>query len=419
MFSVEQRPLLFRQEAVDFQRQSREWGQVALLQPLSTKITTWFIAAAIVLTISFLFLGQYSRKETVVGYLTPTSGTSKIFVPQLGTIREIHVSEGEQVREGQPLLTINTDQIAANGLDVNATMLDTLRSQKELLTAQIAAEEQRTKSERDRLEAMIDGLESEISQLQAQLKIQDERIHVEGEFVTSAAELKKEGYMADADFKRRRVAFLEQQQNLNSLNQQLAARTNQLTETRYSLAQLPTVMAGKIQALRGELAAIEQRIAEIGGRRAYVIRAPAAGRISTLQATLGQFADPRRLQMEIVPNDSVLQAELFVPTRAIGFVQPGQEVRILYEAFPYQQFGTYSGRVLTISQTILTKSDTFGPIELKEPVYKITVALDRPDIDAYGRKIPLQADMLLRADIILERRSLVRWLLDPLLSVRM
>jgi membrane fusion protein len=51
------------------------------------------------------------------------------------------------------------------------------------------------------------------------------------------------------------------------------------------------------------------------------------------------------LQVEIVPNDSVLQAELFVPTRAIGLVQPGHEVRILYEAFPYQQFGTYSGKV--------------------------------------------------------------------------
>jgi membrane fusion protein len=416
---VEQRSLLFRQEAVDFQRQTREWGQVALLQPLSTKVTTWLIAMIVALAISFLFLGQYSRKETVVGYLTPTSGTSKIFAPQLGTIREIHVSEGEQVSEGQPLLTINTDQIAANGLDVNATMLDTLRSQKDLLTTQIGAEEQRTKSERGRLGDMIEGLESEISQLEAQLKIQDERVRVEGEFVTSAAELKKEGYMADADFKRRRVAFLEQQQSLNSLNQQLAARRNQLTEARYSLAQLPTVMAGKIQSLRGELATIEQRIAEIGGRRAYVIRAPAAGRISTLQATIGQFADPRHLEMEIIPNESVLQAELFVPTRAIGFVQPGQKVRILYEAFPYQQFGTYGGTVLKISQTILTKSDTFGPIELREPVYKITAALDRPDIDAYARKVPLQADMLLRADIILEKRSLIRWLLDPLLSVRM
>jgi membrane fusion protein len=304
-------------------------------------------------------------------------------------------------------------------LDVNTAMLDTLRSQENLLTTQIAAEEQRAKSERERLTTMVDGLEVEISQLQAQLKIQGERIRVEEEFVASATALRKEGYIADADFKRRQVALLEQKQNLNSMNQQLAARQNQLTDTRYSHDQLPTVMAGKIQSLRSELATTEQRIAEIGGRRAYVIRAPAAGRVSTLQATVGQFADPRRLQMEIVPNESVLQAELFVPTRAIGFVQPGQEIRILYEAFPYQQFGTYSGRVLKISQTILTKSDTFGPIELKEPAYRITAALDRPDIDAYGKKIPLQADMLLRADIILEKRSLISWLLDPLLSVRM
>jgi membrane fusion protein len=294
-----------------------------------------------------------------------------------------------------------------------------LKSQKDLLTGQIAAEEQRTKSERERLTAMIDGLEIEISQLQAQLKIQGERLRVEEEFVASAAQLKKAGYMSDADFKRRQVTFLEQEQNLSSLNQQLAARQNQLTETRYSHQQLPTVMAGKIQGLRSELAATEQRTAEISGRRAYVIRAPATGRVSMLQATVGQFADPRRLQMEIVPSKSVLQAELFVPTRAIGFVQPGQAVRILYEAFPYQQFGAYSGRVFKISQTILTKSDTFGPIELKEPAYRITVTLDRPDIDAYGRRIPLQADMLLRADIILEKRSLISWLLDPLLSVRM
>ena len=266
---------------------------------------------------------------------------------------------------------------------------------------------------------MINGFEVEISQLQAQLKIQGERIRVEEEFVASATELKKAGYMADADFKRRQQALLEQKQNLNSLNQQVAARQNQLTETRYSLQQLPTVMAGKIQVLRSELATTEQRITEISGRRAYVIRAPTEGRVSMLQATVGQFADPRQLQMEIVPTESVLQAELFVPTRAIGFVQPGQQVRILYDAFPYQQFGAYSGRVLSISQTILTRSDTSGPIELKEPAYRVTAALDRPDIDAYGKKIPLQADMLLRADIIIEKRSLISWLLDPLLSVRM
>ena len=411
--------LLFRQEAVDFQQNNRQWGQVSLLQPLSTKIITWLIAASVALLVVYLFLGQYARRETVLGYLTPTAGTAKIFALQQGTIKAIYVKEGQGVEKEQPLLAVETSQIAVNDQDVNTSMLATLGAQRNLLMNQIAAEEERKKSEQARLAALIGGLETEISELQAQIDSQNEQIRLSNSLISSVIGLKAKGIISELEYKRRELAALEQKQKLNSLNQQFAARQNQLTETRYSLEQLPTVMAGKVQNLRSELATTEQRIAEITGRRAYVIRAPAAGRISTLQATVGQFADPRRLLMEIIPNESVLQAELFVPARAIGFVEPGQEVRILYEAFPYQQFGTYRGRVNNISQTMLTKSDISGPIELKEPAYRVTAALDRSDIDAYGKRIPLQADMLLRADIILEKRSFMSWFLDPLLSLRM
>ena len=61
------------------------------------------------------------------------------------------MEEGDTVVEGQPLLTIDTDQIAADGSDVNAALLDTLLAQKELLAKNIKAEEQRAGSERERL----------------------------------------------------------------------------------------------------------------------------------------------------------------------------------------------------------------------------------------------------------------------------
>ena len=121
----------------------------------------------------------------------------------------------------------------------------------------------------------------------------------------------------------------------------------------------------------------------------------------------------------IIPQDSVLQAELFLPARAVGFVEAGQPVRIMYDAFPYQHFGTYRGEVVKVSQTILTSSDVAGPIKLTEPGYRVTAALERPDIDAYGKAVALQPDMLLKADIILEKRSLISWLTNPLRSVRM
>ena len=69
---------------------------------------------------------------------------------------------------------------------------------------------------------------------------------------------------------------------------------------------------------------------------------------------------------------------------------------------------------------MLGPSELPGPIAglAKESAYRVKVALERQTVDAFGREVPLQPDMTLRADIILERRSLIEWLLEPLLSVR-
>lgn len=409
---------LFRQEAIDFQQHHRHWGQVALLQPLSTKITVWFIVVAVMLILVFVILAPYTRKETVSGYLMPTAGTARVHAPQPGIISAIHVADGDVVEENQPLLSVSTTQVTTEDGDVNTAILASLIVQRELLTGQVAVEGQRTVLERGRLEASVQGLQTEILHQEAQLLMQRERIRLSEEAVSTGAQLNSKGYVSDMDYRRRAEALLEQRQALEVLGQQVAARRNQITETRYALEQLPIATADRIRTLRGELASSEQRIAEINGRRAYVIRAPIAGRVSALQATVGQSVEQRRLQLTIVPQGSTLQAELFVPTRAVGFIRTGQPVRILYDAFPYQHFGTYGGKIVRVSQTILTEADATGPVALREPAYRVSAALDRPDVDAYGERIPLQPDMLLRADVILDRRSLAEWLLQPLLGAR-
>jgi len=408
---------LFRQEAVEFHCDHRQWGEVALLQPVSTKLAVWFVATCVVLIAVFVFLAPYARKETVPGYLTPTAGTARIYAPQPGIVSAVEVQEGQDIKEGQPLLSVTTAQVAADGQDVNLAMLDALVRQRDLLTQQIPAEEVRTRSERERLAALIQGLEAEATHIGGQIATQRERIRLMEGLVAAAARLNPRGYVSDIEYRRREEALLEQRQNLDVLGQQAAARRNQLIEQRSALEQLPFVVADRMRTLHGELSTLQQRIAEINGRRAYVIRAPVAGRVSALQAMVGRPADPRQLQLSIVPDGSTLQAELFVPTRAAGFVRKGQRVRVLYEAFPYQNFGTYGGRIVKVSHTVLTPADAAAPVELREPAYRVTVALDRPDVDAYGNRIPLQPDMLLRADIILDSRALMSWILNPLLGV--
>ena len=205
--------------------------------------------------------------------------------------------------------------------------------------------------------------------------------------------------------------MLEHRQNLDALGQQRAARRNQLTETRSALEQLPVSAAERLRSLRGELAAVEQRIAEINGRRADVIRAPIAGRVrwarprtpgacSSASSPRGAFSRPSSLS-RLAPSVSCV---------------PGRRSGSLTKAFPYQHFGTYRGRIANVSQTILTDAEAAGPVRLNEPAYRVTASLERQDVDAAGERMPLQPDMLLRANIILDRRPLMAWIMGPLLA---
>jgi membrane fusion protein len=412
---VKQQHSLFRQEALDFQQQHRQWGNVALIQSLPVKVTGWFLVACAALIIALLFVTEYARKETAVGFLTPLSGTARIHAPEPGTITAVHVVEGDAVAPGQPLLTIATARFTGEAESVEAAIRATLAQQRERLIQRIAAQEEVSGTEAARLADLIEGLGAEIRYLEAQAGLQDDLIAMSEAALVSAERLASQGHIAGEEQRRRREAHLMQRQAKTEIERRTAELRRELAAAQHALDRLPFTMEEQLQSHRNDLALVEQQIAQARGREAYTLVAPIDGRITTLQARVGQMADPRHLQMEILADDDPLEARLFVPARAIGFLEIGQEVRLLYDAFPYQSFGVYGGTVSNISRTIVTQNDVTVPVTLAEPSYVVSVSLERPYVEAYGESVPLQPDMLLRADIILGKRSLIEWLLDPLL----
>lgn len=128
--------------------------------------------------------------------------------------------------------------------------------------------------------------------------------------------------------------------------------------------------------------------------------------------------------MSIVPKESKLLANLYVPSRAIGFVKPNDKVILRYQAYPYQKFGHAEGYVISIAQTALGAQEwtNLGNIfpqtaQLNEPVYLIKVKLNNQHIRVYGTEKKLQIGMVLEADILHENKKLYEWILDPLYQV--
>jgi membrane fusion protein len=251
-----------------------------------------------------------------------------------------------------------------------------------------------------------------------ELAVQQARSKLAEEQVTAVRDLVGQGFISVVEFKRRQDNYLAQRQSEASLAEQIAARRGEAAQQRHILDELPGDIAAKVSTLQASVAELDGRLAETEGRRGYMIRAPIAGRVSALQARVGLAADPAIPQLAIVPSGSALRAELLVPAKAIGFVEPGDRVRLAYDAFPFQRFGFHGGHVETVSRTLLRPAEVVGPIVLNEPSYRVTVVLDRQDITAFGRDFPLGADMALRADIVFDRRSLMKWLLEPVLSLR-
>lgn len=202
-----------------------------------------------------------------------------------------------------------------------------------------------------------------------------------------------------------------------SLRQQLTGRIAEAQQARDQLASVAIDAEQGVSRIRESMQAIGAEQARLEGEQSYVVTAPIDGRVTALAAGVGRAVNAARPVMVIVPQNAELVAELYAPTRAVGFVEPGKETRLLYDAFPYQRFGSFGGKVDNISRIAVDPRETEIPFPFEEPVYRIKVKLDRQAIKAFGGQNPLQAGMTLQANIVLERQTFLAWLLQPLNAV--
>jgi membrane fusion protein len=407
---------LFRGEAVEA-RGNRVQGEIVLAQPLGTHVIVSLIFGSVVAIALWLTLGTYTRTETAHGILSTDIPSAKIIAIRPGQVTALLVREGDFVRAGQRIAEIHTEQSDEGGDSAIGEGLTAIDSQRALGRERESLVGRRARSEQARLRAMLEGLARQRSDLETQIALQQQTAVSARELFERLQSLRESGFISRVELEQRRQAYLATQQELARLHQQLNSLQSDVGQAVAQLSRTDADADSEVVTVRATTESLTQQRAQLRGERAYIITAPISGRVAALQTGIGRTAQANVPLMEIIPEGSRLHAEIYAPTRAIGFVRVGQEVRLLYDAFPYQRFGSFAGRIVSVSRTVIDPHQLAVPLDIQEPVYRIDVAPDAQTVDAFRQSMPLQPGMTLTGDIILDRRSFLDWLLEPINAV--
>lgn len=412
---------LFRPEALE--HRERDWlGSIQLIRPVPLTVLTWLVLAVAVAAAAFLALGEYTRKARVAGVLVPDRGLIRLLAPQAATVVESQAVEGRAVQRGDVLFVLAVGQATARG-DTQAAVQASLAART--LSLQGAAR-QRELLERNQIGAIdrqIDEMQRELGAMAGEVALQTQRLALAQQAQAQYESLRNDNFVSAAQVRSKAEEVLNVRAQLQGLERQRASRGREIAALQAQRRELPLQAQAAQGAIERDLAALAQQAAESEARQRIVVRAPQDGIVSAVLASPGQAVGPAVALASLLPADARLQAQLFAPSSAVGFVRANQPVQLRYQAFPYQKFGHQTGAVVQVSRSPLQAAELAalplaGPAGTgAEPLYRITVALDRQSVEAYGQPQALAPGMQLEADVLLDRRRLIEWLFEPVLGL--
>lgn len=413
---------VFRDEAVAYAG-ARQYGTVVLATPVSYALLSLLFAAIAVCIAAFLALSSYQRKVQVSGVLLPAAGVIRVVASQAGVIAQRAVREGQAVKAGDLLFVLANERASVTRGDTERVISALLQGRRDSL---LTERDQMHRQSVQRADAATQGagdLVKEISRIDAQIVIQQQRVALTEESLQRFTELRTQGFVSSAQLQDRQGELLDQRQRLAELERTKAATTRDLAKVRADLRDHLIQAQRDQEGASRSIATLEQDLAESEARRQIVVRAPQDGFITAINAELGQAVTASQTLVSLLPKDTQLIAELYAPSRAAGFVKPGMAVLIRYPAYPYQKFGQHAGQVKEVSSTAMRPDELHPPAPIAAPgntgelLYRVRVALDRQAVTTYGDQQPLKSGMALDASVLLEKRRLYEWVLEPLYTV--
>ena len=405
---------LFRPEV--YGKNDTTYGSIILIRPISFFAYTSAISAIVIIIILYAGFGSYRNYKSLEGVITSSKGVIDISAINPGVVWDIQVDEGEHVKKGDPLFLIRTEKKLPSGR-VDEKILQQLEYEKDLIESQIDEARKIYSIQFSIMEKKIENSKEELGYLKEKHSIRKKNHQSLSDDVVLYKKSLEKGQITTSQYRdkvhQKQLVEIEMlQDDIEKANLQAA-----IVEAGKEIQKNKIELSNTINKLSQQHAELKKQIIRNNSESEYLIESPVEGKVSVLLGKLGQHVSTNDLLLNILPSNSVLQAEFYAPSRSVGFSSVNQDVLIRFDAFPYQKYGLHRGLIVSISETILQPKHADKSMNIKEPAYKILVELDKQYVMVGGKKYHLQPGMTLDGRFLGQKMRIIEWVFDPLLSV--
>ncbi|WP_119274323.1 HlyD family type I secretion periplasmic adaptor subunit [Taklimakanibacter deserti] len=419
--------------------------KAALRESTSHSGWTFIVILAVLMAMAIVWANWAILDEVTTGdgKVISSSKLQVVQSPDGGIVRGLYVKDGDVVEKDQLLLKLDETEAASRlgelhqrrlyleaqttRLRAEASASDTLEFSAELTKSApnaVQAERQAFAARQEKIRNEVEILRRQLLQKeQERLEMGAQRDKLAGALelinreLAMTRKLAKNGAVPEIELIRLERQVGDMQGELAVLDATQPRAEFAIEEAKEKLASNRSVFVasaredlakaiGELNILEQSVMAAEQRV------RQTELRAPAKGIVNRLSVTsLGAVVRPGFDIVEIVPIEDNLLVEVKIGPRNIGFIRKDQPARVKLTAFDYLQYGALSGKVEWISADTVTDPEN-------NPYYRVIVKTDENSITKMGETMRAIPGMVANVDIMTGRKSVLQYLLTPVLRTR-